>query len=87
MKTLKGKTISLTVLHDVTVKDLKNFFRHEEIHPKEQRLIFKGKQLENDLSAIDCGIKDGSEMFLVERTTGGGFSNLTFNSLDNAING
>ena len=78
MKTLTGKTITIEIEKDswseTSVRDLKekiykikNLLPDKEfIPPKQQRIIFGGKELENaNMLLRDCNIVPESTMFLV----------------------
>ena len=77
VKTLTGKTIELDVSSSDTVSDLKMFIQDSEgIPPDQQRLIFGGKQLEEEITLSEYYITDGSVIHLVLRLRGGGGLNL-----------
>uniref|UniRef100_A0A8W7K7T9 Ubiquitin-like domain-containing protein n=1 Tax=Anopheles albimanus TaxID=7167 RepID=A0A8W7K7T9_ANOAL len=72
VKTLTGKTITLDVVPTETVLDIKSKIEEREgIDPDQQRIIFAGKQLENDRIISDYNIQHGSTMHLVLRLKGG----------------
>lgn len=72
VKTLSGKTITVTVSPSDTIANLKEKIKTSEgISPEEQRLIFHGKQLEDNNTINDYGIMADSTINLVLRLRGG----------------
>ena len=73
VRTLRGKTITISVKPEDTVPELK-----EKIHDREgipvadQRLIFAGKQLKDECILADYGINKESTIHLYMRLRGGG---------------
>ena len=71
VKTLKGKTITLGVDPFESIRTVKlKVWCKEDISIQEQRLIFAGKQLEEDSYLSDYNIQVESTLHLVLRLCG-----------------
>ena len=71
VKTLTGKTISLEVGPNETIINVKDIIADKEGIPHEQqRLIYAGRQLEDDWTLGDYFITDGTTVFLTLKLRG-----------------
>ena len=79
VKTLTGKTIRLTVNLSMTIEELEYaIWDMEGIPPDQQKLLFCGKQLEDEKTLEAYKIVNDNTLHLVLRLRGGGMPLLKF---------
>lgn len=85
VSTLSGETIELDCKENFTIPEVKYLISNLQGIPiLEQRIIFAGKQLDNDdkLCFLDLNIQNDSKLHLVLRLRGGMFSQTTSGQID-----
>jgi hypothetical protein len=79
VKTLTGKNVELYQLSTDTVLMLKSKLREREGIPEDQmRLVFAGKQMDDDSTLARLGIRTGAVIHLILRLRGGGSDPVPF---------
>ncbi len=74
IKSLTGKEISVNVHHKMTVSELKDMIEKVEQTPfDQQRLVYNGKQLEDERTLDYYDIKTDSVVHIILRIRGGMF--------------
>mmetsp|Transcript_99083 Transcript_99083/g.317845 ORF Transcript_99083/g.317845 Transcript_99083/m.317845 type:complete len:842 (-) Transcript_99083:58-2583(-) len=72
IKLITGKAFEMQVDEKDKVEDVKLKIKHsEDLEPERQRLIFAGKQLENEKTLAEYGVAEGSTLHLVLRSANG----------------
>ena len=72
IKTLQGKTMTVNVNDEDTIESIKQKILDKEGIPiEQQRLVFNGKQLEDDQTVGGYNLENNSNIHLVLRLKGG----------------
>jgi len=76
VKVLTGKTITIDISYMHTIEELKHLIQKQDGTPADQqRLIFGGKQLENEHTLLDYNIQKEATIHMVLLLRGGGPGN------------
>ena len=71
VKTITGETIDIKVEpNDSIIKIKDEISKKKDIHPKQQKLMFNGKELIDNRKINECGIENYSTIHLIIRITG-----------------
>ena len=72
VKTLTGKSLVIRHTPGLTIRQVKeDIFKMEHIPIDQQRLVFHGKNLEDDHTVADYAVQAGNTLHLVLRLRGG----------------
>ncbi|OMJ65224.1 hypothetical protein SteCoe_38762 [Stentor coeruleus] len=86
VSTLTGKSIQISLFENSLILDIKTEIQKLEGLPiDQQRLVFAGKQLEDEKLLNEYNIQDESKLYLVLNLRGGGPQVFSFNEMSNEI--
>jgi len=72
VKTLTGKEVRIDIEPDDTIMHIKRRVEEVEgIPPEQQRMVFTGKQMADNMTMEECNIEAGSTLHLVLALRGG----------------